>query len=339
VRYEITTAATGIGSMPGTEPLETAKLIAGELPGFPHLAELPERGPGADMIGRAAALLIGMPVEVTPRGWKLSDHPGREMRRARSMLSSDLDAMQEALDGYAGPLKVQIAGPWTLAATLEQHRSMDRALADPGAVRDISASLAEAAVAHLADVARRVPGAMLVFQLDEPALPAVQQGRVPTASGYSVLPAVEEDLITERIGSILSAARISSATPVYRVVHCCDGTPPFGIIKSAGADAVAADLSQLRRENTAELAEMIDAGLGLFAGVPVARRGREPSSDAATATARVVADLWHKTGLDPRPVVITPPCGLAGESPAGAAGELRRCRDAARVLGEMMEEL
>jgi hypothetical protein len=59
------------------------------------------------------------------------------------MLSSDLDVMEEVLDGYRGPLKVQLCGPWTLAATLELPRTLNVAIADPGAVADLTASLAE----------------------------------------------------------------------------------------------------------------------------------------------------------------------------------------------------
>ena len=130
--------------------MEAARIIAGELPDFPHLAELPGRGPGADLTGRTAALLVDIPVEVTPRGWRIAEHPGRDLRRARTLLSSDLDAMEEALDGYKGLLKVQLAGPWTLAATIEQPRSLNPALADPGLVADLASSLAEGAAAHVA---------------------------------------------------------------------------------------------------------------------------------------------------------------------------------------------
>ncbi|HEY6276391.1 MAG TPA: methionine synthase, partial [Streptosporangiaceae bacterium] len=38
-------SATGVGSMPGTDPAEALRIILGELPGLPHLAELPARGP------------------------------------------------------------------------------------------------------------------------------------------------------------------------------------------------------------------------------------------------------------------------------------------------------
>ncbi len=69
-------SATGVGSMPGTDPLETMRLIVGELPGLPFLAELPGRGPGADLTGRTAAMLVELAAETTPRGWRLAGLPG-----------------------------------------------------------------------------------------------------------------------------------------------------------------------------------------------------------------------------------------------------------------------
>ena len=171
--------------MPGTSPAEAMRIVAGELPDFPHLPELPDRGPGADLTGRTAALLVDIPVEVTARGWRLAERPGRDLARARTMLSSDLDALEEVLDGFRGPVKIQVCGPWTLAATLELTRTMNVAIADPGAVGDLTASLAEGVAAHAAELAKRVPGARLVVQIDEPALAAVAGGEVPTASGLS----------------------------------------------------------------------------------------------------------------------------------------------------------
>jgi hypothetical protein len=109
-------SATGIGSLPGTDPVEAARLVFGELPELPHLAELPARGAGAELIGRSAALLVDLPAEIVPSGWRLAAHDGRDVRRARDYLAWDLDALESAADGYSGPLKVQAAGPWTLAA-------------------------------------------------------------------------------------------------------------------------------------------------------------------------------------------------------------------------------
>src|SRR5579863_5360031 len=117
--------------MPGTNPAESMRVIAGELPGFPHLPELPDRGPGADLTGRTAGLLIDIPAEVTPRGWRVAERAGRDLARARSMLSNDLDVMEEVLQGFRGPVKIQLCGPWTLAATLELRTTMNVALRDP----------------------------------------------------------------------------------------------------------------------------------------------------------------------------------------------------------------
>src|SRR5580765_935969 len=141
--------ATGTGSMPGTDPAEAMRIVLGELPDLPHLAELPARGPGADLTGRTAALLVDLPVENTSTGWRFAARPGRDLSRARGLLSSDLDALEETAGGYRGPLKVQVCGPWTLAATIELARSQERALADPGAVADLTTSLAEGIRAHV----------------------------------------------------------------------------------------------------------------------------------------------------------------------------------------------
>ncbi len=322
--------------MPGGDPLEAARTVAGELPDFPYLAELPGRGPGADMIGRAAALLVDIPAEVTPRGWRIAERPGRDLRRAASMLSSDLDAMEEVLDGYAGLVKIQVCGPWTLAATLEQPRSLTAALADPGLVADLASSLAEGAARHAAEVAKRVPRATLVVQFDEPALPAVAAGAVPTASGLSRVRAVEEEVLRSRLNEVLAA------TGRYTIVHCCSRGCPFGIITGAGADAVSFDLRLLRRDDYDELAATAEAGAGLLAGAMSfdypERRGVTP-----TDTARTVQVAWRTIALPAArcapQVVVTPACGLAAASPAQAREALRWCREAARILPEMMEEL
>jgi Cobalamin-independent synthase, Catalytic domain len=357
-------SATGIGSMPGTNPAETIRVVAGELPDFPFLPELPDRGPGADLTGRTAALLVDIPVEVTPRGWRLAERPGRDLARARAMLSTDLDVLEEVLDGFGGPVKVQFCGPWTLAATLELPHTMNVAIADPGAVADLTASLAEGAAAQTGELTKRLPGARLVVQFDEPALPAVAAGLVPTASGLSRLAAVEDDTLRERLEQVIASTR------AYTAVHCCATSVPFGLIRAAGADAVAFDLSQLRRGQEDRLAESAEAGMGLLAGaVPAAEgsgaaagassgasagvagtgqgrvaAGSNPGdgSSEARETAERVIRLWRRLGLPlaacPEQAVITPACGLAGLSPAQARAALTRCREAASMVPELIEE-
>jgi len=338
--------------MPGTSPAEAMRVVAGELPDFPYLPELPARGPGADLAGRTAALLVDIPVEVTARGWRLAARPGRDLARARSMLSSDLDALEEVLDDFRGPVKIQVCGPWTLAATLELTRTMNVAIADPGAVADLTASLAEGVAAHAAELAKRVPGARLVVQFDEPALAAVAGGEVPTASGLSRISPVEADVLRERL------AQVIATTGKYTVVHSCSTAVPFGIIRAAGADALSFDLSQLRRGEGDGVAEAAEAGLGLLTGVvpavaaPEERTARPAGQRAPTgpgdgsAEARQDAErvirLWRRLGLPletcPEQAVITPACGLAGASPDQARAALTRCREAGSMLAELIEE-
>ena len=336
--------------MPGTDPAEAMRVVAGELPDFPHLPELPDRGPGADLTGRTAALLVEIAAEVTPRGWRLAERPGRDLSRARTMLSSDLDVMEEVLDGFRGPLKIQLCGPWTLAATLELPRTLNVAIADPGAVADLTASLAEGAAAHVAEVGKRVPGARIVVQLDEPALSAVAGGEVPTASGLSRIAPVEADVLRERL------AQVIASTGKYTVVHSCSTAVPFGIIRAAGAGALSFDLSQLRRGEEDAVAEAAEAGLGLLTGaIPAvpAPAGSGPAGPTGTVapgdgsaearqSAERVISLWRRLGLPletcPEQAVITPACGLAGASPAQARAALTRCREAGSMLAELIEE-
>jgi hypothetical protein len=327
--------------MPGTDPAEAMAVVLGELPDLPHLPELPGRGVGADLTGRTAALLVDLPVETTAGGWKLAApgaRPGRDQRRAAGLLSADLDAAQEAAADWAGPFKLQVCGPWTLAATTELSRSQNPALADPGAVADLIASLAEGVAAHVAEVRGRIPGATVLVQLDEPALPAVLAGSVPTASGLNRVGAVDATVTRDGLHSVLDA------TTAFSLVHCCARGVPFGLIKEAGAQAVAFDAGLLRRQDEEEgLPEIVEAGLGILAGVL-----HSPERDALAPTRSPqesgagVPELWHRMGIPAggldRQVVLTPACGLAGASLAGARAVLARCREAARVLPELIEE-
>jgi hypothetical protein len=331
-------AATGVGSMPGTDQAQAMAVILGELPDIPHLPELPARGVGADMIGRAAAMLVDVPVETTPGGWRLAARPGRDQRRAAGLLSADMDAAQEVAGDWTGPFKVQACGPWTLAATLELPRSQNPALADPGAVADLTASLAEGIAAHVAEIRGRIPGATVLLQLDEPALPGVLAGSVPTASGLNRVGAVDTTVTSAGLRAVLDAAA------VFGLVHCCARRVPFRILNEAGARAVSVDLSLLRGEEEQDaLAEVVEAGLGILAGVvQISERRPGGAPPKPSETGQGVLDLWHRMGIGvkglDRQVVLTPACGLAGTTATGARAALAHCREAARLLPELIEE-
>ncbi|MEV5768491.1 methionine synthase [Micromonospora sp. NPDC052213] len=322
-------AATGIGSLPGTDIAEAQRIVLGELPALPHLPELPARGPGADLVGRTAGLLVELPVELYAARWRIAPRPGRDLRRARDLMERDLDQLAEQAEEYAGPVKIQAGGPFTLAASLELPIG-GRMLRDPGAVRDLTGSLAEGLRGHVAAVARRLPHATVLLQLDEPSLPAVLAGRVPTESGFGVYRAVEPGVA----GSLLRTVVEAAGVPV--LVHCCAPDVPLELIRAAGAVGVALDLDLVT--DLDPLGEAVDAGLGLLAG---AAPTRPPAAGRAPTSAQVadrVRQLWDRLGFPRRrlaeQVVVTPACGLANATPQYARAVLAACRDAGRRLAE-----
>ncbi len=319
--------STGVGSLPGDDFAVALRRVLDACPDLPFLPELPSRGPWAGLIGRSAALLAGLAADLQPSGWRLVDRPGRDLHRARDLLARDLDALQEAAGDYAGPLKVQAAGPWTLAAGLELTRG-DKSLADAGARRDVGAALAEGLAEHVAEVRRRVPGAEVVLQLDEPSLPVVLAGRVKTASGFDVLRPIEEPEAESGLREVLAAAG------VFGLVHCCAFRPPIALLLRAGARALSLDIEMLSTSDD-ELGAAVEGGAGLLLGLVPSVDAPVPLS-APAATVAPVRALWARLGLPAEQmaaaVVVTPSCGQAGASPAYAWAALARCREAAQEL-------
>ncbi|WP_372452560.1 methionine synthase [Pseudonocardia nigra] len=325
-------AATGVGSLPGTDAREAAATVVGELPLLPHLPELPVRGVGADMIGRTAGLLVDLAVEVVPTGYRVTARPGRDHRRAVDLRRADVDAFDEACDPVRPDwVKVQVAGPWTLAAAVELHTG-HRVLTDRGGVREFTASLTEGLLAHVGEVAERT-GAQVLVQLDEPALPAVLDGSLPTASGFGTVRAVPEPDAQDALRDMVAAL----GAPV--VVHCCADRPPVRLLAGIGAAGIGIDATRpaftgatARPAALDALGEVWDAGTPLLLGLVPAR---EPATRPVLRDlARGAFDLADRLGFDRARLgalaVPTPTCGLAGATPAWA----RRAMALARDLGQ-----
>jgi methionine synthase II (cobalamin-independent) len=318
--------------LPGDDIAEAVRIVLGELPDLPHLPELPGRGPGADMIGRTAGLLVELPVDLYAGRWRVASRPGVDLRRTRDLWARDLDTLTELAEGLTGPLKVQAAGPWTMAASLDLPIG-GRMLRDHGAVDDLAASLAEGLRAHLADVAGRLPGASLILQLDEPSLPAVLAGQVPTESGWQTLRAVDVARARSTLRSVVDAVGV----PL--IVHCCARGVPLDLIRESGAAGLAIDLDLL--EDLDSLGEAIDAGLGLLAGAVPTSAPTAAAGPTSAGVADRVRDMWRKIGFDEtrlaRQVVVTPACGLAGATDEYARSALRACREAGRRIHDLGE--
>jgi len=329
-------AATAIGSMPGTDPVEAAAVVVGELPDLPHLPELPRRGLGADLVGRTAALLVDLAVEVVPSAYRVTTRPGTDHRTAVDHLRRDLDAFEEAVEqARPGLVKVQVAGPWTLTSEVELPRG-HRVLTDQGALRDFTESLAEGLTRHVAEVRKRT-GAEVVVQLDEPSLPAVLAGALRTPSGLSTVPAVADPDARDVLAAVIDAARAATNQPV--IVHCCAPRPPVALFRGAGADAVALDATLLEGTPavyTDQLGEAWDDGCVFLLGLLPSTDPKRPLTlhDAARPALELVDRLGFPRTILADRAVPTPTCGLSGAT----AGWARRALELARDLGKAFVE-
>lgn len=313
--------ATGIGSLPGTDFTESLRMVLDTVGDLPFVPELPARGVHAGMIGRTLAVLQGLDADLQPDGWRVGVGEGSDVRRARSLLAQDLDVAEELAQSVTGPLKIQVTGPLTLAATVERPRG-DKMLADHGARRELAESLAEGLQEHIADVRRRFAGADLVVQVDEPAITAVLTGGIPTASGFSRHRSVHPPEADALLRVVVDTIVAGGARPV---VHSCAPGVPVELLAGAGFTAISFDLSLAAARPDDIWAETFEKGVDLWFGVV-------PSTDTAGVSDKELAtrarSFLDRFGFDVEQnadrLVVAPTCGLAGASPqwAGRALEL-----------------
>lgn len=310
--------------MPGDSFSDSLKVVLDSTPDIIAIPELPARGVQAAMIGRGVGMLAELGADLQPAGWRLTGAgSGSDQRRARSLLSQDLDAVEEHLQGFDGLLKVQVAGPWTLAAMVERPRG-DRILADHGGRRDLAQSLAEGIGEHLASVAGRLPGAALVLQIDEPMLPAVLAAQIPTASGWGRHRSIDKPEADAALRLMVEAGRKAGARTV---LHSCAADLPVELIAGAGFDALSFDLTLATPGDI--WASVFDGGLDLWSGVIPSL---DPDSDSVSdkALGKRAWDFFGALGFDAEEfadrIVITPTCGLSGATPSWAKRALRLAR-------------
>lgn len=322
-------AATGIGSWPGISARQAAEIIVGELHTLPHLVELPARGIGADLIGRTGALLVDIGIDTVARAYRIA--PGRSsvLRRAVSMLNEDLDALEEAwekagLQGSGRTVKVQAAGPVTLAAQLELANG-HRAITDRGALRDLAGSLIEGLGAHRDEVARRL-GTEVVVQLDEPLLPAALLGRLTGVTSLSPVNPIDEQVAAALLDDCVGALGGEVA------LHCCAVGLPWKLLQRSTLRALAVDVSTLQAADLDGVGEFVESGRTVLLGVVpgTAQQQRMQPEHVAAAAAAVTDRLgFPRTVLRER-IGITPECGLAGateEWARTAIGLLQKAAD------------
>lgn len=320
--------ATGIGSLPGTDPARANSLVSEIFPDLPYLVELPERGAGADLIGRSSLHLADLHFDLQPSGWRLVDRAGTDERRARSLLARDLDAFQEALSGYQGPIKTQVTGAWTLAALVNTSRG-GSVLSDQGACRDVTQSLVEGMTLHIAELRKRVPGATKVYlQLDEPMLPRVSAGEISSVSGLSRIRKPTRSEIVDTIGSFAGLAD-------EFVLHCCAPGFDLEVFKDASVGIVSIDYRHFAIEDV--WGRWLEEEHGIWFGVV---DGTDAALPSASATVSDMRQRLSSLGFDFSKVAslvgVTASCGYAGASENYVRDSAKRLAEMVDSIGEML---
>lgn len=294
-----------LGPMPGTSMHEAAEVIAGECSVL-SVPTLPARGLGSGLVGRTAGLLP-LHVEAGPRSWQLVQRPQLLTRRVWDRLEEDLDTCEEVWGTSVAEVKIQVAGPWTMAASLELP-SGHRAITDRGAVRDLRDGLAHGVAEHVADLRRRFGGNILV-QVDEPLLGPVMRGELRGTHQWETIPAVPEpELFTGDIlhvtEPIFDAPRIFIDRGMIRGNAALDR---FGAFVASGGRV----------------------GLGVKPA-PIDGLGENPRACAID-----LARLWDELGLDRQLLagIDVYPVGVEKLSTVEAGAALRF----ARVVAEMLQ--
>ena len=280
---------------------------------MPLLPETPGARPGADIIGRAAGILVDLPVDLQPSGWRFVDRPGRDAARTASFLREDLDELAEAYEGYAGP---------------SRSRSPGRGPSQPR-----SSSPAASARSWT------------------PARAPTWRRRWPTASGRT-WPTCDGSCRVPRSSSSSTSRRCRRCSrarcPRPRASAGCepstrrsprgarDGArrprrsdrrallPPLGATAAAPGHrrgALAVDLTAASPARWESVAATLDGGTGVYAGV-LATDG----SGTDSAARALVLEGLERAGLSAdalRGLVVTPACGLASLTPEGARTVVR----------------
>ena len=179
--------------MPGISMAQAADIVMGETGHLPHLPQLPERGLGSDAIGRTAGLIKAVNVDRGPRSWQMTARPQLLTRRTWDRMERDLDEIAEVWGENVPLVKVQLVGPWSLAAAVELSNG-HRVITDRGARNDLYEALLDAADSHRIEIKRRF-NADTVLQLDEPLAADILGGRLEGTTDFDDIPAVAAEVM------------------------------------------------------------------------------------------------------------------------------------------------
>ena len=311
----------GLGELPGASIIAAADIVAGETGDLRQLPILPDRG--VDVVGLTTGILPGINVDAGPRSWVLSTRPQLRTRRMWDRVEADLDQCEEAWVTRIDAVKIQVAGPWTLSASIELSNG-HRALTDTGALRDLTESLIAGIQEYSADVRARFDTEVYV-QLDEPLLAQVRDGSLPGTSQFDEIPSINDVDLGERLAGVIERAEV-------RYLNQTGYPPLWRVAQVAGVETCQVTLDTVRgSEQYDGMGHALAAGMRVGLGMTRAGDDRDPRHLAVD-----VARMWDELGLDrtllTHAVDVHPRSGLANCTLLDDAAALRTARTVADML-------
>lgn len=311
----------GLGELPGASIIAAADIVAGETGDLRQLPILPARG--VDVVGLTTGILPGINVDGGPRSWVLSARPQLRTRRMWDRVEADLDQCEQAWGTRIDAVKIQVAGPWTLSASIELSNG-HRALTDAGALRDLTESLIAGIQEYSADVRARFDTEVYV-QLDEPLLAQVRDGSLPGTSQFDEIPSINDADLGERLAGVIERAEV-------RYLNQTGYPPLWKVAQVAGVETCQVTLDTVRgSEQYDGMGHALAAGMRVGLGMTRAGDDRDPRHLAVD-----VARMWDELGLDrmllTHAVDVHPRGGLADCTLLDAAAALRTARTVADML-------
>ena len=311
----------GLGELPGASIIAAADIVAGETGDLRQLPILPARG--VDVVGLTTGILPGINVDAGPRSWVLSTRPQLRTRRIWDRVEADLDQCEQAWGTRIDAVKIQVAGPWTLSASIELSNG-HRALTDTGALRDLTESLIAGIQEYSADVRARFDTEVYV-QLDEPLLAQVRDGSLPGTSQFDEIPSINGVDLGERLAGVIERAEV-------RYLNQTGYPPLWKVAQVAGVETCQVTLDTVRgSEQYDGIGHALAAGMRVGLGMTRAGDDHDPRHLAVD-----VARMWDELGLDrtllTHAVDVHPRGGLANCTLLDAAAALRTARTVADML-------
>jgi hypothetical protein len=236
-------------------------------------------------------------------------------------MSQDLEVLEESMGAHRGPIKIQVMGPLTLAARIEDPAG-ESLLRDRGAVGELAGAIASAVTDLIARMRRGFPNAEVVLQFSEPDLPAVLAGQVRTSSGRLTYRSLEPPIVQGLLRTVLDATTTAGA---LGGVRCARPQAPIQLFIDAGARFVSVNLDHDLPPGDS-LPKAWEDGVGLLLGcVPIQSLEQHVVGDREVSS--MLRTFMDKSGFGdvPENVALTPSGGLAHLDPARARIAIERC--------------